>query len=50
MEESSRLYTKVLGADQGRARSDPSGVFGRAGSTAMIRGEQDVKDRYQSIT
>jgi hypothetical protein len=40
----------MLGAGQGKARIDPQG-FGRAGSTGMRQtGEQDVKDRYQSIT
>jgi hypothetical protein len=40
----------VLGADQDKSRTVPQGV-GRAGSTSMGQpGEQDVKDRYQSIT
>jgi hypothetical protein len=40
----------MLGAWSRQARTDPQG-FGRAGSTGVRQtGEQDVKDRYQSIT
>jgi hypothetical protein len=40
------MVIKVLRANQGRARSDPKGVLGRARSINIIRRELDVKDKY----